>query len=130
MSEILAFEYSGTEIGKDLFSSDLQNDDQIENLFNKSQILRVHITAHGWKHLFDNFGLYKLFLVDLKSGWQNTDHEQGWIKSILYISLCSGYNPINKLIGEWDEENNLFATEDEELLIDWKHVETLTIKSF
>tara|TARA_B110000211_G_C14049441_1_gene540501 strand:+ start:986 stop:1390 length:405 start_codon:yes stop_codon:yes gene_type:complete len=126
---ILAFEYSGTEIGKDLYLTDLQTDDQIESLFDLSQILRVHITANGWKHLFENFGLYKLYIIDRKSGWHETDHEQGWIKSLLYVSLCTGYNPINKSFGEWSEETNLFTNEDDEFEIDWKHVETFTLKS-
>lgn len=126
---ILAFEYSGTEIGKDLFLEDLQTEDQIEKLFDLSQILKVFITAHGWKYLFENFGLYKLYLIDLKSGWHETDHEQGWIKSLLYVSLCTGFNPINKCFGDWSEETNLFTSEEDEYEIDWKLVETFTLKS-
>ena len=127
--EILAFEYSGTQIGKDLFVKDLQTEEQIESLFDLSQILKVYITAKGWEYLFNKFGLYNLYKIDLKSGWHETDNETTWIKAIIYVSLCCGYNPIDKTFGDWDEESNIFKSEKVQKPIDWKQIETLNLKS-
>ena len=110
--KILAFEYSNSEICKNYYLNDLETDRQIEMLFDLCQILRANITDIGWKYLFENIGINRMFQIDSRSGWFDTDNEKDWIESVYYNSLIAGYNPIDGNIGRWNEGSNLFDSKD------------------
>lgn len=127
--DILAFEYYGSEMGKNYFIEDFQTDNQVEMLFDLAQILQVNITSLGWQQLFENFGIQRLFTIDKKSGWMDTDNENEWIESIIYNALICGYNPIDSTIGDWDEELNVFKTENSQKEIDWNQIHKMKIEN-
>lgn len=122
--EILAFEYFGSEIGKDYYLNDLETDEQIEMLFDLCQILRANITDVGWKYLFEKISIQRIYQIDKKSGWFDTENEKDWIESIYYHSLIAGYNPIDRNIGKWNIESNLFDSKNK---IDWNYIHSLKL---
>lgn len=125
--EILAFEHFGAELGKDYYLSELKTDQEIEMLFDLCQIQRANIRDIGWKYLFEKVGIDRIYQIDKKSGWFDTENEKEWIESIYYQALICGYNPINGKLGAWNEESNIFNSEDSKCEIDWNKIHLLTL---
>ena len=125
---ILAFECFETKLGKNYFVEDLKSDRQIEMLFDLTQILCAAITDIGWQHLFVEIGIKRVYQIDKKSGWFDTDIEKEWIESIYYWSLIGGYNPLNGELGKWDDKSNMFTSESSKSKIDWNYIHSLKLE--
>ena len=124
---VLAFEYSGADLGREYFLNDFQTSLQIEMIFDLAQVRQVYITNLGWNILFVEFGIKALYKIDCDSGWFDTDNEQEWIENIIYTSLCCGYNPIDNTVGQWNENQNIFKTKISTTKIDWSSIHKMTI---
>lgn len=119
---ILAFESFGNEMGRDYFAKDLEGDDQIVILFDLCQILQAYITPEGWRHLFSNFGIKRLYGIDKISGWLNTDDPEDWIQSLYYESLISGYYPTIDAKGKWDQDSGMFNSSERIIRVNWQEI--------
>lgn len=126
----LAFECFGAQIGKSWYAEDFQNDKDVERAFDLAQIQQLFITAEGWQYLFESFGIEKLFEIDRKSGWFETEDGEGeWLESIYSIAVICGYHPSSNSVGTWDESSNTFTPSNgPPFTIDWQKLRSLSIK--
>ena len=69
--------------------NELMNPEIVEELFDYCQILEAYITKKGWAFLLDYYGYEKLYEIDKKSGWIDTDtleEYKEWVKYEISIS--------------------------------------------
>lgn len=91
-SEKLALKIHPKPEGNELFEADLNTEEKVLELFDSCQILESLIYSKGWEFLMNKFGLIKLYQIDQKSGWFDTENKKEWMGSILYYCLISGFN--------------------------------------
>lgn len=121
--ELLAWRNFPLPEGLTYTARDLCMRSNVVVLFDYCQILRAAIWAKGWKFLFEQYGLKGIIEIDSESGWLNDDDLGEWIKSIVYWSLISGFDPIAKEFGKYDEGSGLFINEaDTTRTIDWQQI--------
>lgn len=119
-SKILAIHIHPLPNGIRLYKKDLDNEEKVLLLFDSCQILRSGIFAEGWHYLLEKFGLIKLYQIDLRSGWFDTENKEDWLESILYNSLLSGFNPQTGSFGEYDENAGVFMNSSKNSeVVDW-----------
>lgn len=63
---------------------DLINSDIVEQLFDYCQILEGYITKTGWEFLISYYGYEKLFEIDKKSGWIDSENLEEYILDLEY----------------------------------------------
>lgn len=128
--QVLAFERFGATIGKNLYAEDLQTEQQVEGAFNLSQIQCLYITGEGWQHLFQRFGIAKLYEIDQLSEWffDENEIEGDWLECIYALVVMCGYYPGTNSLGTWNDDENSFVTSGTAITIDWQHLRALSIK--
>ncbi|WP_299678801.1 hypothetical protein [uncultured Dokdonia sp.] len=71
--KFLAYRIYPEPKGTTYYSSDLDTEQKVIELFDYCQILEAIITKERWLFLMDTFGLKKLFELNNISGWQDCD---------------------------------------------------------
>lgn len=69
---------------KEYTAEDLLAPKIVEELFDYCQILEGYITKSGWDYLISNHGYEKLFQIDKKSGWIDSDNLEEYISELEY----------------------------------------------
>lgn len=112
--------------GEILTSCDLLSKRKVIEVFDLCQILQAVIYPHGWKFLFSNYGLKGIIEIDKSSQWLNDKDIGEWISNIFYQSLISGYNPLTKELGKYNEDTGFFVSNNgHKTEIEWTHIYNL-----
>ncbi len=110
--KILAWRKYPIPRGSNYYRHSLQQEFNVTVLFDFCQIMEATIFAEGWNFLISNYGLNKLYEIDKVSQWFDSDSKEEWLECFLYQTLISGINVQSGKYGNYNEENNLFETED------------------
>ena len=125
-TEILAWRRIPKTKGENYTEKELCETQKVIELFDYCQILQAVIFDVGWKYLFEKYELKGIIGIDSKSQWLNDEDIGEWISSIFYNSLISGYEPLKKEFGKYNEESGIFTnTKNEKRKIDWKEIYNL-----
>lgn len=98
----------------------------VSDLFSYCQVSAGYINADGWEFLFKTFGIGGLLDLKIKSGWINSIEKNTPISDLIYQSFSSGYNPLHREKGDYDETIEVFLSLDgHKRFVDWREIEKL-----
>jgi hypothetical protein len=92
-------------------SKELSDKKSVVVLFHHCSISQGYITAEGWEFLFKHYEVEELISLALESGWL-PENKAEHLSALVYQSLISGYNPIDKQKGDYDPESGIFLSLD------------------
>ena len=122
-TEILAWRKFPEPSGENYTDEQLCEKQKVIELFDYCQVLEAVIFDKGWKYLFDKYGLKGIIEIDSKSQWMNDEDIGEWITSIFFNSLISGFEPLQREYGKYDEKSGMFTNSDNEIReINWKEI--------
>ena len=80
--------------GTSYHEADLVRMDCVIELLDRAEIFRASVTPHGWRWMWEHYGLDGLLALNRRGLWFDVKDEDLAIEQIVRRSVIAGYDPI------------------------------------
>jgi hypothetical protein len=86
----------------------LRDADALAEVFALARSGEARFTRHGWKYLWESFGLTGLTAIARRCGCMGVTTDESLADQLIRLSLAAGYDPVSGLFGAYNERTNTF----------------------